>query len=150
MKTLRTIALQVILSGLWLSGPVFAQVASNPDEAFVTILHDILSGANPDFEAEVRNTSTYREADEFSRADVLKAETARLREKYTEVARYKGITIPVSTSLGEWDSERSGFPIALFKAGAFIKVGQGFSPGVAFSNPIEARYWNLSIDVALF
>lgn len=144
MNILKFRTLQIALASLFFAAPAVAQIADSPDEAFVEILHDILSGASPDFEIEARKTSTYREADEFTRAAVLKEEAARLREKYTEVAGYEGLTLAVSTSLGEWDAEREAFPISLFKAGAYIDFG----PGVAFSNPIEARYWILPLDEA--
>ncbi|MFP7675772.1 hypothetical protein ACG74X_20770 [Marivita sp. S0852] len=144
MKILKSIALLIPLATMCLAGPAAAQIADNPDRAFVEILHNILSGASPDFEAEARNTPTYREADEFNRATVLTEEVARLREQYTDVAQYDGITLAVTTSLGEWDAAESAFPVSLFRAGAYINIG----PGVAFSNPIQARFWVLQMDDA--
>lgn len=133
------------------AGAAFAKVADNPDGDFLRVLHSRLSGAAPNFEDEAKKSAAYINADEFSRADVLKEQADLLRQAYQDVAEYDQLSLRVRAELGDWDADRGAFPITLFMPGTYIDMRTskgGYAPGVTFSNAAEARYWAMPVDQA--
>ena len=123
---------------------LFSETLINPGDEEIQMLHAYLSGHQPNFQNYVENSNLFREADEFTKQDVIKSELARISGIYENSGDIQSLVFDVQTSIREWDSESSSFPISLFSPDTYISVGGG----VVMSNAQEARHWSLPIENA--
>jgi hypothetical protein len=108
-----------------------AEVIAFPDDEFWLSLSKSLYGEQPDFEDLAKRTPAYKEADEFSRAEVLAKEIKRLEAEQETVAPDTQVLLRVNIGLGDYDAARGGFPVSLFAPGVYLDVRGG---GMQFTN----------------
>lgn len=110
-----------VFAGLALAAPAPAQdVIVSPDTELRVLLREKLSGRVPDFDELARRSAAVRQADEFSRAGVLAEEVARLNRVWAGLGEDIAIQVSLSTYLGEYDADASGFPITPFEPGTYV------------------------------
>ncbi len=127
--TLKSLLLSAALSCFGITAS--ADVIEFPEDEFWLGLSKSLYGEQPDFEGLAKRTPAYKEADEFSRAEVLAKEVARLEAEQETIAPDTQVLLRVGISLGDYDAARGGFPVSLFAPGIYLDIRGG---GMQFIN----------------
>jgi len=141
MRTFYAAALSVLLATT-----AYAETINMPDAATIQLLQRYLASNPPDFDKLARESDKARNASEFDRAAVIKTETDRFRQQFMSMKDVDGLVLRVSDSLGEYDSNRGGFPLGTFQPDIFIGFDRWTK--VTFDNYSEFSVWKLPVDEA--
>lgn len=136
-----------VLASVVSSAYAGARDIQNPNAQQLNMLHAFLQGKPIDFEAQARNTTAFRNANEFDRANVLRQEVERLRAEYLSSAEINELIVNVRGSFSDYDSATGGFNLDLFRPGVYVNPAQT-APGLLFDNNEEFRTWKLDVPSA--
>ncbi|MBA4285537.1 MAG: hypothetical protein C0434_08410 [Xanthomonadaceae bacterium] len=120
-----------------------------PDDLQLLLLGYRLAGQTPPFETWAQEAQAVRNADEFSRAGVLKAEVERLQAVAASVAGVGYVRVKTHCNLSEYDGGRGGYYLPAFEPGVRYSF-EAFRDKVdlQIANSADAYLWPLTPDAA--
>lgn len=119
-----------------------------PDELQVTMLAYRLTGRSPPFEDWAAEKYEVRRADEFSKAQLLQEEAARLAAVYEATEHVGYLQYRLSSQLSQYDSTKGGYYLTAFSPGQQTTFSGREPVSLQLDNMKDAYFWAVPTDAA--
>jgi len=130
------------------SGSFGDNVLSYPDDLQMTMLAYRLTDRAPPLEAWAGEERDVKYADEFTKADKLKAETERLRSIYEATADVGFLQMRLNSQLSQYDSSKGGYYLTAFSPGGSFNFGGKEPVSIQLDNMGDAFFWPMDAEQA--
>ena len=112
-----------------------------PDDFQMTLLAYRLTEREPPLAAWAGEVYEVKYADEFSKAAMLEAETARLADIYASTEGVGVLQIRLNSQLSQYDSGRGGYYLTAFSPGNQVNFGGKEQVSLQLDNMASAFFW---------
>lgn len=119
-----------------------------PDDLQVTMLAYRLTDRVPPLEDWAAETYEVRRADEFSKAQLLQEEAARLAAIYEATENIGFLQYRLSSQLSQYDSTKGGYYLTSFSPGQQTTFSGREPISLQLENMKDAYFWAVSTDAA--
>lgn len=123
-------------------------VLSYPDDLQMTMLAYRLTNREPPLSEWANEEYEVRRADEFTKADKLKAETERLAAIYDATEGAGLLQMRFSSQLSQYDASKGGYYLAVFSPGGTFNFSGKEPVSVQLENMSEAFFWPMEPEQA--
>ena len=130
------------------SGAFGEGVLSYPDDLQMTMLAYRLTNREPPLSEWASEEYEVRRADEFTKADKLKAETDRLAAIYDATEGAGLLQMRLNSQLSQYDASKGGYYLAVFSPGGTFSFDGKEPVSVQLDNMSEAFFWPMESEQA--
>lgn len=118
-----------------------AATLAYPDDFQMTLLAYRLTDRQPPLAEWAGEVHEVKYADEFSKAEKLEAETARLADIYASTEGIGFLQIRLNSQLSQYDSGRAGYYLTAFSPGNQVNFGGKEQVSLQLDNMSKAFFW---------
>lgn len=123
------------------AGILGRNVLAYPDDLQMSLLAYRLTGRTPPLEAWAGEQNSVRTANEFTRADQLRAETATLAAVYDSTEDIGFLQMRLRSQLSQYDAAKGGYYLTVFAPGGTFGFKGREKVDVRLENGSEAYFW---------
>ncbi|MEQ8935317.1 MAG: hypothetical protein RIE56_05960, partial [Amphiplicatus sp.] len=123
-------------------------VLSYPDDLQMTMLAYRLTDREPPLEEWAGAERDVKYADEFTKADKLKAETQRLASIYESTEGVGALQMRLNSQISQYDSSKGGYYLTAFSPGGSFNFNGKEPVSVQLDNMADAFFWPMDAEKA--